>query len=184
MAEILVSLALLSLIMVAMDVVLRSGVRYMRHTTLLTELQQSSVLAISRLTAELLETNENALRGDEVSYVAFGSPRSPDGGTTFDGANNLQWHKVVAYYIAPYQGETALYRKERAFPTPNPGPPIIDGSENLAYWMAAPFPRQMVAERVYHLDVVSSTTIDVIIGVRSLDGQFVIIGQTNVKARN
>ena len=171
--------------MLAMDSVLRSGVRYLRRTTLLTELQQSSVLAMSRLTAELLESNENSVRGDELSYVAFGSPRSADGEATFDGSNNLLWHKLVGYYVGPKGEETALYRKEEALNPPSSGPPLIDAAHNnLAHWTGSPEPRQMIAERVYHLEVVSSTTIDVIIGIRSADSQFVVVGQTTVKARN
>lgn len=171
--------------MLAMDSVLRSGVRYLRRTTLITELQQSSVLAMSRLTAELLETHENSVRGDEVSYVAFGSPRSGDGDATFDAANNLEWHNLVGYYVGAHREETALYRKAEAINPPSSGPPLIDATHsNLAYWVGSPEPRQMIAERVYHLEVVSSTTINVIIGTRSVDGQYVVVGQTTVKARN
>lgn len=186
LAEVVVSLALVSLLLVSLAQLLWSCTRYLTHTTLTTELQQSCVVATSRLVTELLESNGNSIRGDENNqrYCSFGSARNAAGEVTFDAAGELQWHSIVGYYVAQNGVDTALYRKEKNLDSPAPNPPAIPSGYNEAFWSNEPTAQRLVASRVYYVDVVSSTTVDVILGVKSHDGQFVVNIKTKLKARN
>ena len=186
LAEVVVSLALVSLLLVSLAQLLWSCTRYLNQTTLTTELQQSCVVATSRLVTELLESNGNSIRGDDVNqrYCSFGSARNDKGEVTFDTAGELQWHSIVGYYVLKQGEESALYRKERSLGSPAPNPPAIPSNYDEVFWNNEPTPQRLVASRVYYLDVVSSTTVDVILGVKSRDEQFVVNIKTKLKARN
>jgi len=187
LAEIIVGLALIALIMVSIDKVLLSGTRYLSKTTLTTELQQACVLASGRLVTELLESSSLCIRGDTSPaklFVTFGSPRNKTGRTTFDAAGELQWNYRVGFYIAPRGDEPALYRKEDEIDPPVAAPPLIPASYDQNFWMAHPSSARQIANRVYYLDVVSATNINVILGVRSRDEKFLISIKTKLKARN
>jgi len=186
LAEVVVSLALVSLLLVSLAQVLWSCTRYLNQTTLTTELQQSCVVATSRLVTELLEGNGNSIRGDEVDhrYCSFGSARNAKNEVTFDAAGELEWHSIVGYYVVKQGEESALYRKEKNLNSPAPNPPAIPSGYNEVFWANEPTPQRLVASRVYYLDVVSSTTVDVILGVKSRDDQFVVNIKTKLKARN
>ena len=187
LAEIIVSLALISMIMLSIHRVLLSGTRYLARTTLLTELQQAVVLGSSRLVTELLESNSGSVRGDTANYrcVTFGTPRNAQGQTTFDATTGeLNWYKIVGYYIADQGEEPALFRKDEPINPVVTAPPLILSKYDDGYWIGQPQPARKIAERVYYLDIVSATNINVIIGAKSRDGRFVINIKTKLKARN
>lgn len=188
LAEIIVSLALISLIMISIHNVLRSGTRYLNNTTLTTELQQACVLSSGRLVTELLESNATCIRGDSTNfrYVTFGSPRDAQGRCTFDATSGeLNWHYYIGYYVAEKPGEEpALYRKTEPLSPVQTAPPSIPLGYNDAYWQGRSGPAQKIGHRVYYVDVVSATNINVILGVKSRDGRFLINIVTKLKARN
>ncbi len=186
LAEVMVSLALTSLLLVSLAQLLNSCQRYLTQTTITTELQQSCVIATSRLVTELLESNGVAIRGDTDShkFVTFGSARNQAAQVTFDAIGDLQWHGYVGYYVAPDGEETTLYRKGKWLDTPRSSPPTIPNEYNDLFWINLNASRGTIAKRVYYLDVVSSTTVDVILGAKSRDNQFVVNIKTKLKARN
>jgi len=186
LAEIVVSMALVSLLLVSLSQLLWSCTRYLNQTTLTTELQQSCVVATSRLVTELLESNGISIRGDDVNqrFCSFGTARNAKGEVTFDAAGELQWHSIVGYYVVKQGEEFALYRKQKNLNSPAPNPPAIPSNYNEVFWNNEPGAQRLVASRVYYLDVVSSTTVDVILGVKSRDDQFVVNIKTKLKARN
>lgn len=188
LAEIIVSLALISLIMLSIHSVLLSGTKYLNKTTLTTELQQACVLGSGRLVTELLESNASCIRGDTTNhrYVSFGSPRDQRGLCTFDTASGeLNWHAYVGFYVEERPGqEPAMYRKEKQISPPDTSPPPIPAGYDEIFWGGLAQPAQRIANRVYYLDVVSSTNINVILGVKSRDGRFLINIVTKLKARN
>lgn len=186
LAEIMVSLALTSLLLVSLAQLLNSCWKYLNQTTTTTELQQSCVIATSRLVTELLESNGVAIRGDtdQHKFVTFASARNAAGQVTFSDAGDMEWHAFVGYYVAPDGEETTLYRKQKWLPKVLDAPPTIPNDYHDRFWMDEPTARTTVAKRVYYLDVVSSTTVDVIIGVKSRDNQFVVNIKTKLKARN
>ncbi|MBT9588148.1 hypothetical protein IV102_32725 [bacterium] len=181
------SLALVSLLLLSIDRVLLSGSRYLSRTTLITELQQACVMASSRLVTELLESNAGCVRGDSLNqrYVTFGTPRNDKGETTFDPTSGeLNWYNIVGYYVAMQGDEPSLFRKNEAISPTATAPPSIPASYDDAYWKGYAQPTRMVAHRVYFVEVVSSTNINVIIGTKSRDGRFLINIKTKLKARN
>lgn len=186
LAEVMVSLALTSLLLVSLAQLLNSCQKYLTQTTITTELQQSCVIATSRLVTELLEGNGVSIRGDTDShkFVTFGSARNQAAQVTFDAAGDLQWHSFIGYYVAPDGEETTLYRKEKWLDAPRSDAPTIPNDYNDIFWTNLNAARGTVAKRVYYLDVVSSTTVDVILGAKSRDNQFVVNIKTKLKARN
>lgn len=183
----MVSLALVSLLLLSIDRVLLSGTRYLSRTTLITELQQACVLGSSRLVTELLETNAGCVRGDGAKqlYVTFGTPRNNQGQTTFDPTSGeLNWYNIVGYYVTMQEDEPSLFRKQEAITPVASSPPTILASYDDAYWKGHSQPARLIAKRVYFVEVVSSTNINVIIGTKSRDGRFLINMKTKLKARN
>jgi hypothetical protein len=187
LAEIIVSLALVSLLMLSIYEVLRVGTRYLTQTTLVTDLQQSCVVGATRLVGELLESNINSIRSAGANSVTFGSARTTDNSMTFEtesGGAQLVWQSIVGYYIHQDGEEPALWRKEEALSDPPTTPPRIASSYDADYWIGSANLRRQVASRVYYVDVVSSTNVDVIMGVRSRDGLFQVRMKTKLKTRN
>lgn len=188
LAEIVVALALVSLLLLSIYSVLNSGTRYLRETTMVTDLQQSCVVAATRLVGELLESNRNSIRADaEHQSVSFGSARNTSNEMTFntttDGAE-LEWYNIVGYYIDVAREEPGLFRKAEPLGAPQTNAPLISSSYDAAYWIGYGSQRQLVANRVYYVDVVSSTNVDVILGVKSRDGLFQVFMKTKLKCRN
>ena len=186
LAEVMVSLALTSLLLVSLAQLLNSCWRYLNQTTLTTELQQACVIATSRLVTELLEGNGVSIRGDTDNhrFVSFGSARNAAAQVSFAANGDLQWHSITGYYVAPDGEESALYRKQKWLDTPVNAPPTIPNEYTEVFWSNLNASRNTVAKRVYYLDVVSSTTVDVILGAKSRDNQFIVNIKTKLKARN
>lgn len=192
LAEILVSLALVGLLMISLHRVLHSATRYYTKMTLTTDLQQSAILATSRLVTELLESTGSSIRGDSTtfSHVTFGSPRNPAGGVSFQqDTGELLWHQHVGYYLAADPQDSsnqqlALFRKERALSSPATSPPVVPVEYNATFWNGLNQAPKLVARQVYHLEVVSETSVRVILGVRSKDRDFVVTLRTALKPRN
>lgn len=186
MAEVVVSLALTSLLLVSLAQLMNSCYRYLNQTTLTTELQQACVIATSRLVTELLEGNGVSIRGDSTQhrYCSFGSARDATGKCTFSATGDLQWHSHIGYYVMPDGEESVLYRKEKPLDAPQDFPPTIPNNYDENFWNSLNSSRNTIARRVYYLDVVSSTTVDVILGAKSRDNQFVVNIKTKLKARN
>lgn len=185
LVEVFVSLALTAMLLVSLAQLMNSCWRYLNQTTLTTELQQACVIATSRLVTELLESDGACIGGDNTQhrYVAFGCARNAKGEGTFSPAGDLEWHSYTGYYIMPDGDEWVLYRKEKPLPTPQDFPPKILTDDEVM-WNGLNVPRNMVAKRIYYLDVVSSTTVDVILGAKSRDNQFNVNIKTKLKARN
>ena len=185
LAEVIVSLALISLVMISMQRVLFHATRYLRNTTLTNEMQQSCVIAMGRLVTELLESNATSIRGDAVNYryVSFASLRDDNDSITF-ADDELLWHSFIGYYIDTSQEEPRLCRKRRPLSTPSRGAPNVPDELNQSFWENYASARQVIAQRVYHLEITSSTNIIVVLGVKSLDGKYLITLQTKLKARN
>ncbi|MFN8607564.1 MAG: hypothetical protein U0931_08530 [Vulcanimicrobiota bacterium] len=186
MAEVMVSLALTSLLLVSLAQLMNSCYKYLNQTTITTELQQACVIATSRLVTELLEGDGVSIRGDSVQhrYCSFGSARDARGECTFTPQGDLEWHSYIGYYVMPDGEETVLYRKEKPLTTVAKAPPTIPNNYDEIFWDGLNTARSTVAKRVYYLDVVSSTTVDVILGAKSRDNQFVVNIKTKLKARN
>jgi hypothetical protein len=186
LVEVFVSLALTALLLVSLAQVIHSCWRYLNQTTLTTELQQACVIGTSRLVTELLESDGVSIRGDSLQqrYVSFGCARNAKGDTTFSAAGDLQWHSYTGYYIMPDGDEWVLYRKEKPLDAPQDFPPTIPNNYDEVFWNGFPAARSMVAKRIYYLDVVSSTTVDVILAAKSRDNQFNVNIKTKLKARN
>lgn len=185
--EIIVSLALISLILLSIHRVLLSGTRYLQRTTLVTELQQACVLSSSRLVTEMLESNGTTVRGDSTNhlYVSFATPRNSQGQTTFDATSGeLNWYYIVGYYIDTSGPEPALFRKDEDITPIASAPPTVSSSYDQTYWLNHSNKARKVADRVYYLDVVSATNINVILAVKSRDDRFIISMKTKLKARN
>lgn len=187
LAEVIVSLALVSLLMLALDRVLWAGTRYFRHSTMVTEIQKACVTGTGRLVTELLEGNPGSIRGDQVNFmwVTFGGARDPQGKMTFDPTSgDLQWHSQIGYYIDTINGEEYLCRKEEAISPPQTTAPLIALTMTDGYWKASTSQRIAIAQRVYYLDVVSTSSVSVILGVRSSDHSYQMTVRTKLKARN
>lgn len=186
MAEVVVSLALTSLLLVSLAQLMNSCYRYLNQTTLTTELQQACVIATSRLVTELLEGDGVSIRGDTTQhrYCAFGTARDARGQCTFTSVGDLEWHGIIGYYVMPDGEDFALYRKEKPLDAPQDFPPTIPNNYDEVFWNSLGTARSTIAKRVYFLDVVSSTTVDVILGAKSRDNQFVVNIKTKLKARN
>lgn len=186
MAEVMVSLGLTSLLLVSLAQLLNSCWKYLNQTTTTTELQQSCVIATSRLVTELLESNGIAIRGDTDNhrFVTFASARNQAGQVTFAETGDLEWHAYIGYYVDGDGEEPVLYRKAKWLEKAVDSPPTIPNDFHDAFWKNLATARGTVAKRVYYLDVVSSTTVDVILGVKSRDDQFVVNIKTKLKARN
>lgn len=185
LAEVTVSLALISLVLVSMQQVLHHATRYLRNTTLTNELQQASVISMGRLVTEILESNSGAVRGDSVNhrYVSFASLRDNNDEITF-ADDQLLWHAFIGYYIDTTAEEPKLCRKRQPMGTPSPGVPTVPATLDEGFWQSYASARQIIAQRVYYLDVTASTNIVINLGVRSKDGKYVVTLQTKLKARN
>ncbi len=188
LAEIIISMAIVSMLLTSIHHVLRSATHYLTRTTLITDLQQSCVLGCSRIVTEMMESNVASIRPDVVypgQYVSFGTPRNTTGENTFDlVTGNLQWHGIVGFYIADRNGETALYRKEEPI-APMPDPPNVSIGYTDVIWKARAVPARLIGTRIYALDVENdSSTVNLAIGTMNREKTYRIIVHTKFLPRN
>lgn len=164
--ELTIVSGLLTLIVIMVTVVLIRGMHFYRDSNEALEIRQEALFGITRLTKELRETNPGVVRIDGPNRgVVFPSPRDATGQAQPTTDGKLTWIRWIAYYVAPFQGGQAIFRKEEpiaddasgkkprrppdpdgAWPPPPAGPSIV---HNIPYFTGTSTAAQkMVARRV------------------------------------
>lgn len=194
LTEAIVSLALTSMLLVSLANFMNVGTRYFLHSTLLTEIQQSCVVASNLLVGELLETNRDTVKTDaNHTCVVFGSPRNSNNGIELAPGSDitLKWFSLVGFYVQEGVDGPSLFRKERPIdlahtpPQPQINPPVaLVGWVNTGYWSGLSAQARLIATRVYYVEATSQTTVRVRLGVRSRDHLFEVRMDTGLKPRN
>lgn len=194
LAEAIVSLALTSMLLVSLANFMNVGTRYFLHSTLLTELQQSCVIASNLLVSELLETNRDTVKTDpDHTCVVFGSPRNSMNEVDLAPGSDItiKWFSLVGFYIQEGVDGPSLFRRQRPIdlvhtpPESSINPPVaLVGWVTPSYWGALSTQAKLIANRVYYVEATSQTTVRVRLGVRSRDHLFEVRMETGLKPRN
>lgn len=118
--ELMISIAIVSLISVAAFRILNEGLQYLRTNQKATEAQSTGLALLTQIGSGIQGTGAALVRNDPQGIV-FASPAKDDGSVEFDPVTQtLLWQKWVCFY---YDGD-AVTRRERtiAVPAADPGP--------------------------------------------------------------
>ncbi len=120
LVEMLVVLAIVSVIVVSVGLLIRTGVDYYLYSTEQVEVQRQGLFSLTRLSRELAPTNFDsvAVYSAPVSGIVFASPRDALGTFQRDGSGRIIWTKLICYYVADFNGRSTLLRKEELLATP------------------------------------------------------------------
>lgn len=172
--ELIVVMFLMSLMMISVGALMREGQNFYFGSIESLDLQKDALVAISRVSNELGDTNISSVRvypdpqaadrpaavpPDTVfnsTGIVFASPRDATGNFQFDSAGRIVWQTFVCYYVQTINGSPALVRKVTPIP-PLPGlpppprltPPDPDlEGRDLAYFQGSGDPTQMIGKGV------------------------------------
>jgi len=133
LVEVIVYCALLGLLLTAIYQVLIGCARAYVEYLSVTELERGVMIATTRVTWELAESNSGSIRIDtNPSGIVFASPQNAQGLFQYDASGNLLWQKYVCYYL-----DTAtrkLVRKEEYLTTPETSAPAIPTGKTTSYF--------------------------------------------------
>ncbi len=160
--EMLLVMGIASVIMVSVGYLIRSGVDYYFYSTTQLDVQRNSLLSLNILTQELTGSTYESVFTDNnppnpgfvfaISAKADGTPqRGPSG--------NLEWTKMVAYYIDEIDGTSMLMRKETPLTAPfssNPPDPVVLGLD-IPFFMGLSDPGRIMARHISKVETVEKT---------------------------
>ena len=127
--ELMISIAIVSLISVAAFRILNEGLQYLRTNQKAMEAQSTGLALLTQIGSGIQGTGAPLVRNDPQGIV-FASPTKDDGSVEFDPVTQkLLWQKWVCFY---YDGD-AVTRRERTIvvpssdPSPVPAPSSFSG---------------------------------------------------------
>jgi hypothetical protein len=129
--ELSVASGLLGLVVLYTYYVMSAGSRYVQVSQATLEVQETSLTALARLSDELDESDGACYFTDpDNNGIIFASPRDADSHIVFSDSGQMQWTKLICYYLDSIDGQPALIRKEKllASPVPITTPPSIVAS--------------------------------------------------------
>ncbi len=152
--ELLIVIAVISLIMVSVALLIRVSVDYYFYSSDQIEVQRRSLLSLSLLTQEITATNFNSIMTDETMPnpgLIFASSIGPSGGALRDASGRIEWNRLVCYYVDVVDGRSALLRKEEAIPGTNEPPDPMFMGRTIAHFRALPTAGRFMARGVTNL---------------------------------
>ncbi|MCA9777822.1 MAG: prepilin-type N-terminal cleavage/methylation domain-containing protein [Candidatus Eremiobacteraeota bacterium] len=151
--ELLLVMGIASVIMVSVGYLIRTGVDYYFYSTTQLEVQRSSLLSLNILTQELTGSTYESVYTDNnlpnPGFV-FAISETPDGGVQRSPSGNLEWTKMVAYYIDEIDGTKMLIRKKSDLATPhtsNP-PDTVGLGYDIAFFRSLADPGRIMARHI------------------------------------
>lgn len=165
--EVMVASTLLFGLTMSMAFIFRSNYEYRRRSEAKLDLNQSCLLAISKLRRDLSESNLPTIRADSATRsVVFPSPRNLAGRLTLNGGN-LEWSKVVCYRFD--SGSQTLFRQEEASTASSQAIDPLDllPPRDAAYFIAnTSLPSMPIANGVKEFEVTRDAQIATSVKVR------------------
>lgn len=161
LAEVLVAGALFLGLTAAMAYVLRSNYEFERRTEARLELNQQSLVALSKMRRELSESNLPTVRADATTNsVVFPSPRDLNGALA-STSGDLAWSKLICYRLDTVK--SILYRQQHleTLSTQAIDPLALTPPRDAAYFLVDPTIASMpLARGVAEFEVVRDKRIE------------------------
>lgn len=105
LAEVLVYLVLIGILMTGVLGVLVSTLRYYKYADKMADLQQSALLAMQAVSADLSEANQSSVKMDTAAvggstWIAFLTSKNADGTYEFDNfSGQIKWQAWIIYCL-------------------------------------------------------------------------------------
>lgn len=122
LVEMIVALAILSLVLLAVYILMFNGLRYYQDSEAKLELQRQSLLAIHRVSRKVSETSRYSVETG-TNALLFAYPRDDNGYLRFTSDRSILWYRFFCYYLTTMNGQSVLVSKEFSIPTPPDSPP-------------------------------------------------------------
>jgi pilin/secretion family protein with methylation motif len=181
LAELIVSLALFSIVMAGVATLIRETVRYYNANLVGIDVQRESILAMNRVRNDLSDASFSSFR-TEVSGFVLGNPRNADGDFVYDeDSGALMWHQLICYYTEKRQGVWLLIRVEYFLEEPSVGPPEITSDYSVNYFKsAAALKPKIVARHIETLACSRQNPTNVSLRANYGDGAFALNLKTSI----
>ena len=125
LAELIVSLALFSIVMAGVATLIRQTVRFYNVNLVGIEVQRESIFAMNDLREDLADASFSSFR-TETEGLVVGNPRDANGDFVYDeDTGELIWHRLVCYRTEKRKGVWLLLRTEYFLEEPTVGPPEL-----------------------------------------------------------
>ena len=206
--ELMIVMGLMGILIGSLGFIMQASHTYYFGSIESLDLQQRSLVGMSRLSSELSETNILAVhRYDDPlptdpdppsgatnppprvnSALIFASPRDTAGNYVADVAGRVQWQTFVCLYLQPIDGRMTLVRKVTPIPSgPKPLIPDPDGEGcGLAYFKGSSDPVSVLGSGIIRFQTrVNSDTVSILTNAR-VQGryEFQLETQTTILPRN
>lgn len=186
--EMLVVTGLVSLILVAVGILISSGMDYYFYSVEQVEVQRRSLIGLNYMSKELaLSTNESVLEG--VDGLVFASARDASNQVNRDDAGRILWTKLICYYVDTFAGTTSLLRKEENLPG-GPNPEVPDPTNlgmDVAYFRGTSNTPRVMSRGIIALGVTKATdSVEIILTAEARNGRnwFEMDVETTIVPRN
>lgn len=163
LVELLVVLALFSIVLYCSFLLLDRGITMYRESADALEVRQQGLIGMSRLSAELRDTVNSSIHVDDAGLV-FTSAKNSENIREFNTVSgNPKWQKFVCYFLGPVEEDgRKLLRAEEYFPSvdsfaPDPTGGVPGGTDTPRtpefYAADTTYQRRIIARRVEKLEL-------------------------------
>lgn len=152
LAELIVSLALFSIVMAGGATLIRETVRFYNVNLVGIDVQRESIFAMNTLREDLADASFSSFRTEAEGFVV-GNPRDANGDFIYDeDTGELIWHRLVCYHTERRKGAWLLLRTEYFLEEPTIGPPEVTSDYSIDFFKAnASLKPKIVANHIQSL---------------------------------
>jgi hypothetical protein len=181
LAELIVSLALFSIVMAGVATLIRETVRFYNVNLVGIDVQRESILAMNEVRNDLSDASFSSFR-TEVNGFVLGNPRDANGDFVYDeDSGALMWHQLICYYTEKREGVWLLLRVEYFLEEPSVGPPEITSDYSVSYFKSsAALKPKIVARHIETLACSRQNPTNVSLRANYGDGAFVLNLKTSM----
>ena len=186
--EMIIVTGLVSLILVAVGILISSGMDYYFYSVEQVEVQRRALIGLNFMSKELaLSTNESVL--EDADGFVFASARDASNQVNRDAAGRILWTKLICYYVDTYAGTTSLLRKEENLPG-GPNPEVPDPSllgMNVPYFRTNGNTPRVMSRGIIALQAVKQTdSVEILLTAEARNGRnwFEMDVETTIVPRN
>ncbi len=186
--ELSVTMFLTALMLLCVQQILAAAARYYNSATIAMEIQQSLLVSLTRISAEMSEGSYFSTQVDEgpPAGVMFWTVRKANGTVELAPNGKAYWQRMVCYYTETVNGVPCLVTKYRDGIGQFTEAPVVDAPwDKIATWQAATnLKTKVVARHISEFKVTNTQPIFLEMTGADPSGRYLIKIDSNVSPRN